>query len=142
MIKSRDVCCALLLVVGVSHLIGCDTNRQWDAGQDVIAEPLNGQEIKLLLQGNSVQGMTSGAVPLTVYFPEYGEMRGVHSFNYKDKGTWWVTDDAFCGQWENWWGTKERCWQIHAQGQYMNWVRPDGTGVDEVEVVKGNPDAL
>ena len=142
MIRSTNLCCALLLVVGISHLVGCDVNRRWDAGLNTIPEPLSGTEIKTLLEGNSVKGMTSGAVPLTVYFPEYGEMRGVHSFNYKDRGTWRVTDDAFCGQWENWWGTKERCWQILGQGPSVSWVRPDGTGADDVEVVKGNPGGL
>ena len=142
MIKSIDFRCALVLVIGISYLVGCDTSRRWDDGVAVVPEPLSGPEIKVLLEGNSVQGMTSGAVPLTVYFPEYGEMRGVHSFNYKDKGTWRVTGDAFCGQWANWWGTQERCWQILIQGQLMSWVRPDGTGADEVEVVDGNPGGL
>ena len=142
MIKTVRVCYALLLVVASGYLIGCDINRRWDAGLDVTQEPLSGPEIKALLEGNSIRGISSGAVPVTVYFPEYGEMRGVHSFNYKDKGTWRVTDDEFCGQWENWWGTKERCWQIHADDQFMSWVRPDGTGLDEVKVVDGNPGAL
>ena len=104
---------------------------------------LSAQELKTRLIGNSVRGRGQDAVPFTVYFPAYGEMRGVHSFHYKDTGKWSVTaDNQFCGKWKNWWATGQRCWKIYSDGGDLFWMRPDGTSLERVAVERGNPEGL
>jgi len=107
-------------------------------GMSGSAVPLTGDEIRGLLVGNSIIGKNWDG-PYTVYFPTYGEMRGLRSSHYKDQGTWYVVEDAICGEWENWWGSVERCWGIYLEGDTITWLRPDSDAPDVAEIVEGNP---
>ena len=57
---------------------------------------------------------------MTVCFPSYGEMRGLHLLHYRDDGTWRVTEDGFCGEWNNWLGTMAQCWRAYRSGDAVN----------------------
>jgi len=104
--------------------------------------PLSAQEIKSRLIGNTIHAVGSDAVPFSVYFPAYGEMRGVHSFHYKDTGEWSIKDGEFCGKWTNWWAATQRCWKMYAAGSDLYWIRPDGTTLQKVSVERGNAESL
>ena len=80
--------------------VGCAPTVQ---GEQKPQSPLTGEEIKQRILGNSVSGTTRDG-PYTVHFPDYGEVLGVRSFNYKDRGTWQVKGDQMCIHWDNWWG--------------------------------------
>lgn len=102
---------------------------------------LTGEEIKEKIIGNSVSGPTKDG-PYTVHFPGYGQVQGVRSSNYKDRGTWRVQDDLMCIRWDNWWGNAERCWDVFLTGNTVTWIRPDGSFSDSAELVEGNPAGL
>jgi hypothetical protein len=103
--------------------------------------PLNAEEIKTVLVGNSVVGENWDG-PFTVYFPIYGIMRGVRAGHYKDMGTWRTEADSICGTWENWWGSMERCWGISLDGETVSWLRPDSDTSEKAKLVEGNPYGL
>lgn len=105
------------------------------------AEPLPGGQVKEILVGNSLTGDTSDG-PYTFYFPAYGEIRGLRSNRYRDNGVWRVTEDKVCGRWENWHGNVERCWHVYRDGDSVSWMRPDGSGMEQLELVEGNPNKL
>ena len=101
-------------------------------------KPLSGNEIKAALVGNSIVGETRMG-PLTIYFPSYGEMRGLRSFHYRDDGTWRVTEDSFCGEWNNWLGTMARCWRVYRSGDTVSLEHVDSSQQETVKLVRGNP---
>jgi hypothetical protein len=100
---------------------------------------LSGSEIKAGLVGNTVVAEWTSKGPLTVYFPAYGEMRGLRSFHYRDNGTWRVTEDGFCGEWNNWLGTMAQCWRAHRSGDAVNLEKFDGPQRETFKLVPGNP---
>jgi len=118
-------------------LSGCGSSSPIESGQ----APLNAEEMKTVLVGNSVAGDNWDG-PFVVYFPVYGEMRGLRASHYKDIGTWKAEEDAICGTWDNWWGSVERCWGIYLDGNEISWLRPDSDIPQRVKVVEGNPYGL
>lgn len=113
-------------------------------GGDPIARgdaPLNSEEMKQALVGNSVVGDNWDG-PFVVYFPVYGEIRGLRASHYKDVGTWRGEEDAFCAAWDNWWGSVERCWGIYLEGDKVSWIRADSDTPDVARIVEGNPYGL
>lgn len=76
---------------------------------------------------------------MTVCFPSYGEMRGLHLLHYRDDGTWRVTEDGFCGEWNNWLGTMAQCWRAYRSGDVVSLEKADGTQQERFKLVPGNP---
>lgn len=118
-------------------LASCGGSGPIDSGE----APLNAEEMKTVLVGNSVVGDDWDG-PFTVYFPVYGEMRGLRASHYKDIGTWSANEDAICGTWDNWWGSVERCWGIYLDGDTVSWLRPDSETPQRAKIVEGNPYGL
>jgi hypothetical protein len=126
---------AAAIVVVIS--VGCESLMLRGSPKD-LGQPLSGSEIRAMLIGNSVVGETRMG-PLTVYFPSYGEMRGLRSFHYRDDGTWRVTEDGFCGEWNNWLGTMARCWRAYRSGDALSLEKVDDSQQVTIELVPGNP---
>jgi hypothetical protein len=124
-------------LAGALALASCGGSSPIDSGEP----PLNAEEMKSVLVGNSIVGDNWDG-PYTVYFPVYGEMRGLRASHYKDIGTWRAEEDAICGTWDNWWGSVERCWGIYLDGDSVSWLRPDSDTPEQAKVVEGNPYGL
>ena len=127
---TASLACALILSA-------CGGSSPVDSG-DV---PLNAEEMRTVLVGNSIVGDNWDG-PYTVYFPVYGEMRGLRASHYRDIGTWRAEEDAICGAWDNWWGSVERCWGIYLDGDSVSWLRPDSDTPERAKIVEGNPYGL
>lgn len=130
----------IALMAGLAWLLvlsGCGSSSPIDSGE----APLNAEEIKTVLVGNSIEGDDWDG-PFVVYFPVYGEMRGLRAYHYKDIGTWRAEQDAICGTWDNWWGSVERCWGIYLDGNSVSWLRPDSDAPQRAKLVEGNPRGL
>ncbi len=125
-----SLACALILA-------GCGGSSAIGSGD----APLNAEEMKTVLVGNSIVGDNWDG-PYTVYFPVYGEIRGLRASHYKDIGTWQAEEDAICATWDNWWGGVERCWGIYLDGDTVSWLRPDSDTPEQAKVVEGNPYGL
>ena len=125
-----SLACALILSA-------CGGSSPIDSGD----APLSAEEMRTVLVGNSIVGDNWDG-PYTVYFPVYGEMRGLRASHYKDIGTWRAEEDAICGTWDNWWGSVERCWGIYLDGNTVSWLRPDSDTPEQAKIVEGNPFGL
>ena len=125
-----SLACALILSA-------CGGSSPIDSGD----APLSAEEMRTVLVGNSIVGDNWDG-PYTVYFPVYGEMRGLRASHYKDIGTWRAEEDAICGTWDNWWGSVERCWGIYLDGNTVSWLRPDSDTPEQAKIVEGNPYGL
>ncbi len=128
---------ALAALAGALMVAGCGSSGPIESGE----APLNAEEMKTVLVGNSIVGDNWDG-PYTVYFPVYGEMRGLRASHYKDIGTWRAEEDSICGTWDNWWGSVERCWGIYLDGDSVSWLRPDSDTPEQAKVVEGNPYGL
>lgn len=104
----------------------------------------SGEQMRARLEGNTVvvENYRAYHGPISIYFPVYGEMRGLRSNHYRDAGTWRVTDDRVCLTWQNWWSNVERCWSGYAYAGGILWVAEDGTSTDVTMVEPGNADEL
>ena len=137
MTDSRILMVRIAALAGALMLAGCGGGATIDPGET----PLNAEELRTLLVGNSIVGDNWDG-PFTVYFPVYGEMRGLRANHYKDIGTWKAEEDAICGTWDNWWGSVERCWGVYLDGDTVSWLRPDSDTPDQAKLVEGNPYGL
>jgi hypothetical protein len=110
--------------------------------QDAAPVALAGEEIQALLLGNTVES-DSPEAPYAIHFPDGALMLGERSNNYRDRGTWRVTEGQICARFDNWWGNVERCWQVLRAGDTVTWVDPYGeVGDADARVVPGNPAGL
>lgn len=128
---------SMVALAGAVLLAGCGGSTPVERGE----APLNAEELKTVLVGNSIVGDNWDG-PFTVYFPVYGEMRGLRANHYKDVGTWRAEEDAICGSWDNWWGSVERCWGVYLDGDTVSWLRPDSDTPEQAKLVEGNPYGL
>lgn len=99
---------------------------------------LTGEALRVAIAGNSVVIDERLQAPLTVYFTEDGEMRGLRSNQYRDRGTWTLENDAVCGAWNNWWGTLNRCWEVYGRGNALTIRSADDGQEVSVTVSPGN----
>ncbi len=118
-------------------LSGCGGSSRTGSG----GAPLNAEEIKTALVGNSIVGDNWDG-PYTVYFPVYGEMRGLRATHYTDIGTWRAEEDSLCGTWDNWWGSVERCWGLYIDGDTITWPSADSDTPGRSKIIEGNPYGL
>ncbi len=110
-------------------------------GSTVTGEARSAEEIKTALVGNSIVGDNWDG-PYTVYFPVYGELRGLRATHYKDYGTWRAQADSICATWDNWWGSVERCWGLYIDGDTITWPSADSDTPGRSTILKGNPYGL
>jgi hypothetical protein len=103
--------------------------------------PLSSEEIKTALVGNSIVGDNWDG-PYTVYFPVYGELRGLRANHYKDMGTWRAEEDSICATWDNWWGSVERCWGLYIDGDTITWPSAESDAPGKSKIIEGNPYGL
>ena len=115
----------LLLAVAVV-LAGCDMPLL-RAPPPPLGEQLTGERIGAALLGNSLVTAEDEVPPLVLFFGPDGDLRGLRSNNYKDRGTWSVEDDSVCGAWNNWYGTMSRCWHVYRAGNRFTLKRQDGS---------------
>ena len=125
-----SLACALILA-------GCGGSSRIGSGD----APLNAEEIKTALVGNSIVGDNWDG-PYTVYFPVYGEMRGLRASHYTDIGTWRAEEDSICGIWDNWWGSVERCWGLYIDGDTISWPSSTSDTPGQSKILEGNPYGL
>ena len=131
----RTAALAALVVLGEA---GCESEF-WKEPPKEPGKPLSGGEIKAALVGNTIVADWTSKGPLTVYFPDYGEMRGLRSHHYRDDGTWRVTEDEFCGEWNNWLGTMAQCWRAYRSGDAVSLEKSDRPIQETIKLVPGNP---
>jgi hypothetical protein len=126
-----------ILLLAVLALAGCDS--------DLLRPPpptrgaqLTGEQINLALSGNSLVQDEAQPPPLVLFFAENGELRGIRSNHYQDRGSWRVENDRVCGKWNNWHGTLASCWAVYRSGNRLSLTGERSTDVLFASLAVGN----
>ena len=127
-----------MCVLGMLLLVGCDIPLLRDPPPPPRGPQVTGEALRTTLAGNSVVIDDRLTAPLTVFFTADGEMRGLRSNQYRDRGSWKIENDAVCGAWNNWWGTLNRCWKVYRAGSRVTIEQADGGRDYNVTVAPGN----
>lgn len=87
---------------------------------------LDGSALEHLLPGAVIHYKTFYGVPCTIELHPDGRMSGRagHANEDVDRGRWWVEDDLYCRQWENWGYGEVSKLQVTLKGQLIRWWRP------------------
>jgi hypothetical protein len=128
-------------VLATLALAGCDIPLL-RTPEPPLGPQLTGAQIQSLLSGNSLVTPMEQVPPLTLYFDESGEMRGIRANNYRDSGRWRIRDDTVCGQWENWMGTMASCWKVFRANERITLKSVDDARVVPASLAMGNVGGL
>jgi GntR family transcriptional regulator/MocR family aminotransferase len=88
--------------------------------------------LRRLLPGATIHYKTFYCDPCTIELHPDGRMSGRagHANEDCDEGRWWVEDDLYCRQWNQWgYGETSRL-QVTLHGNLIRWWRPGGRLVD------------
>ena len=133
----------LLLSVAALAGTGCETVPGWlQAKEPPIGPRVTGDQLCPTLSGNSLVTREDQVPPLVIYFGEDGDLHGLRANNYRDTGTWSVDNDTVCGEWDNWYGTMSRCWEVYRSGNRLTFKRPDSGTVVAATLTPGDVGGL
>lgn len=96
---------ALSVVILAGLLAGCGT---MNPTEDDTA--LSGDQLTLLITGNTFRGGWEGRQLTMVYF-QNGVVRGSHGLTGSDSGTWTVEGDVYCHRWVRLFDSTRRCYK-------------------------------
>ncbi len=100
------------------------------AAPAIAAEMLNGDQVRSLVGGNTVQGAMEATGDYSEFYAGDGTIRG-NGYT----GAWTVEGDTMCFQYGS---DPKSCWQVGREGDQLQWIkdgRVEGTGT----IVAGNP---
>jgi len=93
---------------------------------------LGAKQLRDAMSGAIITTRTFYSDPCTIELHEDGSMSGRagHSDEDCDTGKWWLEDDVWCRQWNQWgYGDISRL-QVSLDGDHIRWWRPGGRLVD------------
>jgi hypothetical protein len=125
-----------ILLLAVLAFAGCDSDLLRPP-PPVRGEQLTGEQLKSALSGNSLV-QDESQPPLVLFFAENGELRGIRSNHYQDRGSWRVENDRVCGKWNNWYGTLASCWTVYRSGNRLSLAGERSTDVLFATLAPGN----
>lgn len=126
-----------LFLLAVLALAGCESNLLRPPPPP-LGEQLAGDQITAMLSGNSLIKDVEQSPPLVLYFADNGELRGIRSNHYQDRGTWRVENDLVCGDWNNWYGTLASCWFVHRSDNRVTLTNQRATDRLRATLATGN----
>ncbi|NDV91349.1 aminotransferase class I/II-fold pyridoxal phosphate-dependent enzyme [Alteromonas sp. 345S023] len=98
---------------------------------------LKGEKLKRFLSGVSFSGHTVFGDPYCITLHPDGSMKGVEGHNNEkvDEGTWWLKDNVWYRQWQQWSYGELLGFDIYITENRIHWVR-DGKLVDAANYTK------
>jgi GntR family transcriptional regulator/MocR family aminotransferase len=93
---------------------------------------LDAKQIQEVMSGATIMTRTFYGAPCTIEIHADGSMAGRsgHSDEDCDSGRWWLEDNTWCRQWNQWgYGDVSRL-QVSLKGNHIRWWRPGGRLVD------------
>ena len=127
----------ILLLLGTIALVGCDSALMREPAPPIGAR-LTGEQIMSDFSDNSLITSEEQVPPLSLFFAASGEMRGLRSNNYQDSGTWRVENDTICGDWRNWYGTMDSCWEVFRHEKRLTMKSVDDDRIFSGSLTPGN----
>lgn len=107
--------------------------------QEETAPPLKGKALQRALTGTTLLYNTVYGEPCTIELRSDGVLIGRAGYANEDcdTGRWWIENDLWFRQWENW-AYGESLGLITAiDGDQIRWFKPDGLLVDTALIVRG-----
>jgi len=107
--------------------------------QEEVAPPLKGRALQRALSGKTLLYNTVYGEPCTIHLQPDGKLIGRAGYANEDcdSGRWWIEDDRWFRQWENW-AYGESLGLITAiDGDQVRWFKQDGLLVDTALIVRG-----
>jgi hypothetical protein len=114
--------CTMLAAIASAYFV----QLHLASGTD-LARPLDGQEVKSALIGNTLIGADGEDGVSWVYFPSADVLWGQSPTGDVDIGHWWIENDSYCRAWRRWLKAETKCWQLGsaADGRIL-WYALDG----------------
>lgn len=87
---------------------------------------MNGQQLASLLPGATIHYKTFYGDPCTIELHADGRMTGRagHANEDCDEGRWWLEDDLYCRQWQQWGYGEVSKLRVTVDGNQIHWWRP------------------
>ncbi len=106
----------------IRELSGDRIEKLADDGTDI----MSGDQLADLLPDATIYYKTFYGDPCTIELHKDGSMTGRagHANEDCDKGRWWLEDDLYCRQWENWGYGEVSKLLVTINGNRINWWRP------------------
>ena len=98
---------------------------------------LTGNEIKSTRSGYTLGFKAWSGSTGEISYKSDGTMEGKKDSGHSDVGKWWVKDDKYCRQWDNWRSGDWHCFHIYETGdkEYKD-VRTDGGHTNILWMIK------
>lgn len=109
-----------------------------------VAQPLKGRALQRALSGKTLLYNTVYGEPCTIYVQPDGKLIGRAGYANEDcdTGRWWIEDDRWFRQWENWAYGEAVGYITAIDGGQVRWFKPDGLLVDTALIVRGKQQRL
>ena len=120
---------------GVKQLTKLIREMCTDQTRQIVADDpqlLNAKQLQQAMSGATIMTRTFYGGPCTIKLHENGAMSGIsgHADEESDTGKWWLEDDVWCRQWQEWGYGDISKLQITLNGDHIRWWRPGGRLVD------------
>lgn len=101
-------------------------------------KPISAFEIRQLLAGNTLKGISSRGFDFTVVYNAKGAAK-ITSNKYNETGKWWTEGtNKYCTQWPTVRDGAKGCRRIYKIGNEYQMVRTDGSKSSRFTIVKGS----
>lgn len=106
--------------------------------KDEAAAPLTGRELQRALSGLTLLYNTVYGDPCTIHIQPDGTLVGRAGYANEDcdRGRWWIEEDRWCRQWENWAYGEPTGFTTLVDDEQVRWFNPSGLLVDTAVVVR------
>lgn len=107
--------------------------------QEETAQPLKGKALQRALTGTTLLYNTVYGEPCTIQLRPDGVLIGRAGYANEDcdTGRWWIENDLWFRQWENWAYGESLGLITAVEGNQVRWFKPDGLLVDTALIVRG-----
>jgi GntR family transcriptional regulator/MocR family aminotransferase len=106
--------------------------------QDEVVRPLKGKALERALGGKTLLYNTAYGEPCTIHVRADGVLVGRAGYANEDcdTGRWWIEDDRWFRQWQNWaYGESLGLFTV-IEGEQVRWFNADGLLVDTAVMVR------
>lgn len=105
---------------------------------DADTECPSGAELRRVMPGATFLYKTVYGDPCTIELLPGGEMNGRAGYANEDRdtGRWWIEDDLWCRQWNNWAYGEVSRFRIRLVGERIQWINARGSVVDSAVFVR------
>lgn len=105
------------------------------------APPLGGRELHRAMSGLTLIYNTVYGDPCTIHIQPDGMLVGRAGYANEDcdRGRWWIEDDRWCRQWDNWAYGEPTAFTTVVDGEQVRWFNGAGLLVDTALIVRAAP---